>query len=353
MQFIASKMNNIFNWNEIDNNHLHDERERSLLLGNGFSINLYNKFNYKSLYDAALEAEKLNEHDVLLFNSMDTRNFEYVLRVIKYADIYLKNNNKIEEIKELGINPSEHYQRIRDALLQSIIKIHYKWTQNDEATFKKLSEILKGYKSIFTTNYDLLLYWIIMKDSSVFRDLFGRERKFSLIDRPTESGYTPIYYLHGSIALYHGKDDHDAKRCRDEETDLLTIIRMANDEYTPLIVTESDSQDKNHTIANSEYLEFCLGRFKGLYGKNLVIFGHSLDKRCDAHILEILKILIEHRNFKVAISIYNPEKDEDITQKEIQTYTENLSLSKNDANLLFYYSDTHPLGNSDLELTQD
>lgn len=323
----------------------------ALLLGNGFSINLYETFEYNSLYERAVSLEFLNSSDQRLFDSLHTTNFEYVLRIIKHAELYI-NSYEIQGVEGANAVPSIIYNRIRNALINTIKNIHYQWDSADSQKFKSISEILERYKSIFTTNYDLLLYWTIMEkgNSDIFKDFFwGPRNSFDLSDsKLLDERAIPIYYLHGSLFLYHDLDSYAYKRIRDEDQNLLQIIDdPADDEESPLIVAEGEDSKKHNSICSSDYLEFCFNKLNNL-NENLVVFGHSLNKEHDRHIIDILKRLIKTQ--KIAISIYNPAKETTRNDQEIERYAQHLEVSTSNSNLLFYYAHDHPLGSHDLAL---
>ena len=250
-------VSNICNWNDIKSKFIDNS---SLLLGNGFSINIHKNFNYKSLYEHAKHQE-LNKCDQELFKLLKTENFEYVLRIIKHAELYYecyKTDAKAE------LDPTEQYKRIREALVKTIQDIHCQWSEKNSETFEKIAQELTHYKSIFTTNYDLLLYWAIMTKKKSFKDFFWGE-KFDLSDSQLWGSSTLIYYLHGSLFLYHNLDTYDYKRKRDDYHNLLDVIEnLEEKEESFLIVAEGESDQKHKSISNSEYLEFCLNSFKNL-----------------------------------------------------------------------------------------
>jgi hypothetical protein len=347
-------MNTIGHWPDIDEILRKEESKPALLLGNGFSINLYEKFNYTSLYEEAKELEKLFKQDQNLFEALKTQNFEYILRLIKHAELYLKNCDS-PEAKKISIDTLKQYDRIRQSLVETIKDVHCSRTSEDSDVFKKISEELIKYNSIFTTNYDLLIYWSIMKYNSeikcIFKDYFwNNDESFSLGNTELwEDRDIPVYYLHGSIFIYHDINSYDYKRKRTDEHDLLSILHSSQTtEESPLIVAEGDSHQKHISISNSDYLEFCFNNFKNLDG-NLVILGHSLNKNHDEHILSILSQLIKTK--KIAISIYNPKRDPQIDEKEIARHSQDLNITeKEKEHLYFFHSNDHPLCNPDLGL---
>ncbi len=74
----------------VDWKSLEGEGWDNLLLGNGFSINIWGEFGYKSLYDLAKGTQvdhPLEQKTVALFEHLRTTNFEDVLRVLYHAKL--------------------------------------------------------------------------------------------------------------------------------------------------------------------------------------------------------------------------------------------------------------------------
>lgn len=146
------------NWNEIKNRY----HEPDLLLGNGFSINISNMFNYNSLYEVFLsEAEK---HYKTLFQKFETTNFELILEHLKHTVTV----NKIFDIEFQEIN--ESIQKLKEGLIQSIKTIHPRQADINHQLLKSLTkQIVTNFNDVYTLNYDLFLYHIIMKSNDLFR----------------------------------------------------------------------------------------------------------------------------------------------------------------------------------------
>ena len=116
-------------------------------------------------------------------------------------------------------------QRLKNALLKSVKELHpehvYKMPEEKStACANFLRPFLESGGSIYTTNYDLLLYWVLMRQGVPNPvDGFGRELEnpseaaegeehewSELIWRPNKSNQN-IHYLHGALhLLYAGAD---------------------------------------------------------------------------------------------------------------------------------------------------
>lgn len=174
-------------WDEIKN-----QKWDSLLLGNGFSIGVSDRFSYKSLLD---NVEKHNlrmyPHAKDLFIKIGTTNFEEILRVIYHA--YLVNFYNLDAIKTL-------YHNVRRTLIDSVNISH---VEHRDVPTERIESELKSYSRIFTTNYDLIPYWSFMSSRDVsFCDFFWNgDCVFNINDTDIRDHKKPIFYLHGAIHL--------------------------------------------------------------------------------------------------------------------------------------------------------
>ena len=66
----------LLDWQEIEGDNW-----KSLLLGNGFSMNIWERFDYNSLYEVAQSQDietTLSQESIALFDHIDSSNFEDV-----------------------------------------------------------------------------------------------------------------------------------------------------------------------------------------------------------------------------------------------------------------------------------
>lgn len=61
-----------------------NDSNRSILLGNGFSMSLCKNFDYKALYETS--KSKLDSSQRKLFEKLNTTDFEKVLAISKYCN---------------------------------------------------------------------------------------------------------------------------------------------------------------------------------------------------------------------------------------------------------------------------
>jgi len=256
----------------------------SLLLGNGFSIACSEVFTYPSLYQAAVRAG-LSGRAQKVFHRLGTNNFEGVMRLLELshwvAHTYgLAQPNTSEMLADLEIVKGSLIQAIGGSHLQHPGEI---WEERKA----RAVQFLNQYHAVFTTNYDLLLYWITLNNiPPLFDDGFRNDPDCS--DRLVYSFYSGerrMYYLHGALHLYLQEGQLCKHRSGTDGLCLTELIResLSRGHY-PVFVAESSAENKMSQINQNPYLSNCLDQFGGLKGK-LVILGHSLGDT-DRHIVE-------------------------------------------------------------------
>ena len=192
------------------------------------------------------------------------------------------------------------------------------------------------YNFIFTTNYDLLVYWSILQDESCFCDYFWQQdHSFDLGDiRPYNNKAGKILYLHGALHLESLLDGTVRKRVNDGRDLLEQFGNPNNSNAVPLVVTEGNSHQKLQSILKSAYLSFAFSNFSSSTTP-LVIFGHSLSPE-DSHIVDALN----QNPRTVAISILPGGN----TRNQKRNYRSKLCELEKTRRILFFDSKTHPLG---------
>ncbi|WP_122613623.1 DUF4917 family protein [Pseudomonas viridiflava] len=321
-------------------NSLSDSQWDTLLLGNGFSINIWEGFDYRSLLGVANQAS-LRPHllpsSMGLFERLGTCNFEDVLRILYHAmlvdaQIGSPQGDAIQEL----------YENTKNSLSAAINSAHV------PPGFQGLESInvaLSHYKKIFTTNYDLIPYWAIMADNRCFRDFFwGYENSFDSKDVTVRSWVTCIYYLHGAVHLVEGPDGTTRKLVGGGFESLADLFDLNHPEQVPLIISEGNSGFKYSRIKRNEYLGFCFEEFSKLSG-SLVVLGHSLHPSYDQHIVDAIRLSSIRR---IAIGVWPGMSDLDIISFKARLHRENPNVE-----LVFFNSQTHPLAEPSLNVDGD
>ncbi len=260
-----------------------------LLLGNGFSISYNPIFSYQSLYKVAVEYG-LSDKAISVFEKLGTNNFEGVLKLLENVAWVSQIYYDIEDGGQVILND---IAIIKEALIQAIAKSHLANTGEVSAKAKESAiAFLGNYKTVFTTNYDLLLYWVNMHSNPyLFGDCFRAEHENPdaeyVIFSEHLKGANGILFLHGALHLYF-ENGYIKKHCWSRtKRPLIELIRegLDNKKY-PLFVAEGTPQKKLEQINSNAYLAYCLAKL-GRVEKNLVIFGNTLGGT-DEHIADVI-----------------------------------------------------------------
>jgi hypothetical protein len=194
---------------------------------------------------------------------------------------------------------------------------------------------------IFTTSYDLLLYWAMGYDGYwPFVDFFGGPGCTFDVPDAIAPEVIPVLYLHGALHLVVSGKGVTSKRVRGLNTLLGQFGRpIAGDpQARPLLVTEGTAQDKRRAIEGNHYLLALLGALGSpQVALPTVVFGSSLSVE-DDHLVEALS---EHPR-PVAISMLKRPK------KQLMAAQVDIWGRLNASEIYFYDASTHPLGSRDL-----
>ena len=144
-----------------------------MLLGNGASRAISNDFRYSSLYYNAESKDReypLLPEDKAIFESMMTTDFERALAALWTTEVVCKALGRNQTVSKVH----ERYESIQNALIGAVHGVHIPWSKlSGENVLNKIESALKQYKSVYSTNYDLLLYWAIMTENpKIFKDYF-------------------------------------------------------------------------------------------------------------------------------------------------------------------------------------
>jgi hypothetical protein len=292
------------------------KRQFHLLLGNGFSMAYdSNIFSYTALHDFVEKTGStlLTE----LFDTIKTKNFEEVMRQLENFSALVDVFGTDEKLKaKVKVAEAE----LKSKLLEAIKNLHpehvFKVPQEKSdkcAIF--LRRFIDAGGSIFTTNYDLLLYWVLMRsliDHSV--DGFGRDREnldeyvpeseliYSELRWGRNKVKQNIFYLHGALPLFDTGIEI-VKEEYDQENFLLTNIsnRMSKGSY-PIFVTAGDADDKLKHIMHNRYLSNCYEKLSTCTG-TLVVFGFNFGDY-DSHIIDAINTAAKQSLVNCLRSVY-------------------------------------------------
>jgi hypothetical protein len=246
----------------------------SLLLGNGFSMAADPRFSYGSLYEAV--RSELSGPQLALFERIGDYNFEQVLRALGTTLATLecykaKNTAQLVDDRDA----------IRIALINAVRRNHLAdAAQLSDEKKERCADFLRPYRRVFTTNYDFLLYWVLLfsREQSRGTDLlhdgfYGKDPAGSFAELKPYDG---IRYLHGALHLFVSAGFEFKRTYAPTGGSLLSQVEtgMMNSEY-PLFVSESSADKKRQRIRQSHYLEECYSNLHSCRG-TMVVYGCSL-----------------------------------------------------------------------------
>jgi hypothetical protein len=313
-------------WHEVARRH----EWSALLLGNGLSINVWPAFAYGSLFDHA-DGSALTDRDRELFDG--TRNFERALSDLTTA-------MRVGRILGLDTDPIlARYRSIQVALGHAIQEVHPNRSSVPDAALRAIRAAMLDYEWVFTTNYDLIVYWAMGSDGwKPFVDTFkyGGRCEFDPERADVYVGEIPVYFLHGALHLVVGGSGVTWKL---RKTYLQTLLDQfgkpidGDPEARPLLVTEGSAIEKLRSIEGNGYLAHAFQRLRDVE-LPIVVFGSSLSRQ-DGHLVDALN---EQPERPVAVSM-PPGSKKDLARRQAEVFGRLETES-----LLFFDATTHPLG---------
>jgi hypothetical protein len=302
----------------------------ALLLGNGLSINVWPGFAYGSLFDHA-HSKGLTKQERKLFDG--TRNFERALSDLTTA-------MRVGKVLRMETDPIlERYRSIQVALGHAIREVHPKRSSVPDVGLRAIRVAMLDYEWVFTTSYDLIVYWAMGSDGwKPFVDMFryGGRCEFDSDRADVYVDEIPVYFLHGALHLVVGGPGTTWKL---RKTYLQTLLDQfgqpigGDPEARPLLVTEGSAVEKLRAIEGNHYLAHALQRLRDV-DLPIVIFGSSLSAQ-DDHLVDALN---EQPDRPVAVSMLPGSK------KELATRQAEIFGRLETESLMFFDATTHPLG---------
>lgn len=307
---------------------------RSLLLGNGYSIAASTSFAYASLLECAQFSTSSWIKNI--FNTYNTCNFELVLEMLMHAHkINFCSGNIIEARKDIDAR-----QELTHIFIKTLMDIHpnniIPLTCNyiiTKGMFFNNGNFLSLFSNIFTLNYDLLLYWSILDNNliSKFYDGFNYHHMGKLYFNNLLC--TNIYFLHGALHLRQSPNGIAYKIHHNDVNILNQLGDDINNNIYPIIVFEGTDEEKINTIMNNNYLFTAYNSFSSI-SNTLFTYGFSFNPN-DNHILEAIK---KSSITQLYVGIYGSIDDnKDIVERcnSLQFYT-NLYRPLNPININYY-----------------
>jgi hypothetical protein len=263
-----------------------------LLLGNGFSIACRpNIFLYGKLYEQA-DFSGLSKYVKQVFEGLGTQDFERVIKALRDAHAILNiygglSKQQLEQLRKDA-------DAIRELLVQTIAQSHPAWPgEISEQEYSACRSFLSHFKTVYTFNYDLLLYWVQMhtaegvlpSSDDGFRKNEDDFDAAYVVWEPSQSHGQNTWFLHGALHVFDTGTEVQKYTWSNTGVRLIDQIRSAlSRDYFPVFVSEGTSSEKLERIRHSDYLAKGYRSFMEIKG-NLFIFGHSLAEN-DEHYLK-------------------------------------------------------------------
>jgi hypothetical protein len=310
-------------------------RTKHLLMGNGFSM-AYDKdiFSYNAL--STFIEDSSNELLKKLFDTINTKNFEEIMQQLDnlfiLASVFDADATFLAKIEDARSS-------LKKSLIEAVESMHPEHVftipeDKSKACFTFLEEYLSSNGMVFSSNYDLLLYWVLMRnESESAKDGFGREVEnprghgdndpdweAQLSDTLTWGAHRStqnIFYLHGALPLFD--DGVDIVKEQYTECNGRYILeniktRMSNKEY-PIFVTAGNAREKMAHITHNKYLTFCYDKLCSISG-SLITLGFCFGDN-DTHIIDAINkaytqsqssnVPYEDKFWSVYIGVYSDE----------------------------------------------
>jgi len=297
-------------------------RRKHLLLGNGFSI-AYDKkiFSYNAL---SLFIQK-TDNKILkkLFRIINTYNFEQIMNQL---DVFQRLANDFLEDNNLAGKITNASDALKSSLIDAVSTLHPEQIyeiqkEKSRSCAELLGEYLGGDGHVFTANYDLLLYWVLMANISNLGNVvdgFGRELieqdeykpdqepEYGDLEWGQNKDAQHIHYLHGALHIFDTgvaieKEIYDGNYILDN-----IKKRISKKEY-PVFVTAGDGNQKLEHILHNQYLDFCYKTLCEITG-SLITVGFRFGDQ-DHHIINAInkaaKQSISNRLRSVYIGVFS------------------------------------------------
>ena len=307
-----------------------------LLLGNGFSRACRNDlFAYDALFARA--KDHLRPRVMSAFTALDTTDFETVMRGLKQTELLVRAYSP--KAKNLAHRLRADADSLRQVLAEVIASNHPERSiEISDDQFRSCRTFLKNFAKIYTLNYDLLLYWTLMKDDidelslkcdDGFRHPDDGPMEYVVWDL-NDPGKQNVFYMHGALHVFDAGDEVQKYTWSNTGIALIDQIREALETSRyPIYVSEGTSKSKLDRIMHSSYLARGF-RSMSQIGGSLFIFGHSLQEN-DDHVLKCI------RNSKVStvyVSIFGDPSSQD--NQAIMNRALSLSSRRRERRVLFY-----------------
>jgi hypothetical protein len=267
---------------------------RHVLLGNGFSIACRpHIFAYGKLFEQA-DFSKISPTAKKAFTALGTQDFEKVIKALRDAS---KIVAAYGGSPDLVVALAADADGLKEILVQTIAASHPAWPgELTEAEYQACRAFLSNFNTVYTFNYDLLLYWVQMhteegknpSSDDGFRTPQDDYDSAYVVWEPDQSHEQNMWFLHGALHVFDSGTEIQKYTWKNTGIRLIDQIRDAlSRNYFPLFVSEGTSAEKYERIRHNDYLAKAYRSFSSIQGA-LFIFGHSLAEN-DNHYLRCIQ----------------------------------------------------------------
>ena len=308
---------------------LHADYSDTLIVGNGGSVAVEPHFRYNSLYGHGCIHGLISVAAQQVFEQFtkDSRDFEGVLYRLWQADFI---NQKFELAKIESQKVRKAYTDVRRALINTVKGIHPDKVICDKQGLVQIGRFMAGFSTVFSLNYDLIIYWALLgnnqvnnrrfNDGFVSKNLHLSSKKLQKLFFNTqlsvepEQGMTKVFYPHGNLALYQTKGSEESKLVADSDGLLNSITkRWRKNDGQPLFVCEGSATEKVAAISKSQYLSHVFQQALPSPKDSITIYGWSIGKQ-DSHILQQLAL---SKCSRAAVSVFAGDRTGEEIESEI------------------------------------
>jgi hypothetical protein len=305
-----------------------------VLLGNGFSIACRpNIFAYGRLFEQA-DFSTISPTARLGFAALGTQDFERVIKALRDASRTVAEYGGSSQLADTF---EQDASGLRELLVQTIAASHPAWPGDlKESEYQACRKFLANFQTIYTFNYDLLLYWTQMHtpegESPSSDDGFrAHEENFDaayVVWEPNQSHEQNTWFLHGALHVFDAGTEIQKYTWKKTGVRLIDQVRDAlSRDYFPLFVSEGTSAEKYERIRHNDYLAKAYRSFSSIRG-TLFIYGHSLAEN-DEHYLRCIE---RGRLSRVYIGLYGDPNS--VGNRHITRRAGRLSVGRSDRNPL-------------------
>jgi hypothetical protein len=316
-------INNLLSYKEVEQYLTKAKRPKHLLFGNGFSMAYdYRIFSYNALsnFIESIDNELLKK----LFSTLNTKNFELIMQQLdnfcEIAAVFSDDMKLVEKVQNAST-------ALKNSLIDAVKELHPEHVfsvpeEKSKACYSFLHSFLANKGLVFSTNYDLLLYWVVMRNGAdIAVDGFGRELEneeevkkgeeavWSELRWGKHKSNQNVFYLHGALPIFDSGVDIVKEEYSSQHFLLKNISNRMEKKQYPIFVTAGNAQEKLTHINHNKYLTYCYEQLSTITG-SLITFGFNFGEY-DTHIIDAINKATQFREeekgklYSVYIGVYS------------------------------------------------